>query len=177
MSQCEFPTVLVNKPHSNKMRICNDVRKLNDKTILQPYPMLNMNYLLADIGKIKYKYFSLIDLSDSYRQIPLTKRSQQIATMSTILGDFSPTICIHGLKNLPFVFTRLLDKIFSSIRGKYMEFFLYDIIIYSTTFEEHVCHIEQVMIKLQNAQLTAKPMKTFICKKTVHYLGFMINKN
>ena len=31
--------------------------------------------------------------------------------------------------------------------------------------------------KVQNAQLTAKPVKTFLCKKTVHYLGFMINKN
>ena len=177
MSQWGFPTVLVNKPHSNKMRMCNVVRKLNDKTILQPYPMLNMNYLLADIGKRKCKYFSLIDLSDSYRQIPLTKRSQQIATMSTIIGDFSPTTCKFGLKNLPFVFTRLMDKIFSSIRGKYMEFFLDDIIIYSTTFEEHVCHIELVMIRLQNAHLTAKPVKTFLCKKTVQYLGFMINKN
>ena len=55
-----------------------------------------------------------------------------------------------------------------------MEFFLDDIIIYSTTFEEHVCHIEQVMISLQNAQLAAKPVKTFLCKKTVQYLGFMI---
>ena len=36
MSQCGFPTVLVNKPYSNKMRMCNDVRKLNNKTILQP---------------------------------------------------------------------------------------------------------------------------------------------
>ena len=87
--------------------------------------------------------------------------------MSTIIGDFSPTTCIFGFKKFPFVFTRLMDKIFSSIRGKYMEFFLDDIIIYSTTFEEHVCHIEQVMIRLQNAQLTAKPVKTFLCKKTV----------
>ena len=31
MSQWGFPTVLVNKPHSNKMRICDNVRKLNDK--------------------------------------------------------------------------------------------------------------------------------------------------
>ena len=65
MSQWGIPNVLVNKPHSNKMLMCNDVRKLNDKTILQPYPMLNMNYLLADIGKRKCKYLSLIDLSDS----------------------------------------------------------------------------------------------------------------
>ena len=65
MLQCGFPTV----PHSNQMRMCNNVRKLNDNTILQPYPMLNMNYLLADIGKRQCKYFSLIYLSDSYRQI------------------------------------------------------------------------------------------------------------
>ena len=60
MSQWGFLLFFVNKPQSNKMRMCNDVRKLNDKTILHPYPMLNMNYLLADIGKIKCKYFSLI---------------------------------------------------------------------------------------------------------------------
>ena len=70
-----------------------------------------------------------------------------------------------------------MDKIFSSIRGKYRKLFLDDIIIYSTAFEEHICHIEEVMIRLQNAQLTAKTVKTFICMKTVQYLGFMINKN
>ena len=57
-----------------------------------------------------------------------------------------------------------------------MEFFLDDIIIYSTIFEEHICHIEEVMMRLQNAQLTAKPVKPCLCKKTVHYLGFMIDK-
>ena len=109
MSQWGFPTVLVNKPHSNKMRMCNDVRKLNDKTILQPYPILNMNYILADIGKRKCKYFSLIDLSDSHRQILLTKLSQQIATMSTIIGDFFSNNMYSRIENLPFVFTRLMD--------------------------------------------------------------------
>ena len=107
MSQWGFSTVLVNKPHSNKMRMCNDVRKLNDKTILQPYPMLNMNYLLADIEKRKCKYFSLIDLSDSYRQIPLTKRSQQIATMSTIIGDFSPNNMYIRIKKSPICFHKI----------------------------------------------------------------------
>ena len=57
MSQWGFPTVLVNKPHSNEMRMCNDVRKLNGKTILQLHPMLNMKYLLADIGKDNVNIF------------------------------------------------------------------------------------------------------------------------
>ena len=177
MSQWGFPTVLVSKPHSSKMRMCNDVRKLNDQTILQPYPILNMNFLLADIGKRQCKYFSIIDLSDSYRQIPLSKRSQEIATMSTIVGDFSPVTCIFGLKNLPFVFTKLMDRVFSSIRGKFVDFFLDDIIVYSANFKDHIDHIEEVMIRLQRAQLTAKPVKTFLCKKKVQYLGYMISKD
>ena len=53
---------------------------------------------------------------------------------------------------------------FQKIDGKYIFFnsrkihgiFLDDIIIYSTTFEEHICHIEEVMIRLQNAQLTTE---------------------
>ena len=51
-------------------------------------------------------------------------------------------------------------------------FFLDDIIIYSLTFEQHLYHIEQVMIRLQGAQLTAKPLK--LC---VQYLGYTINKH
>ena len=33
------------------------------------------------------------------------------------------------------------------------------------------------MIRLQRAQLTAKPVKTFLCKKKVQYLGYMISKD
>jgi len=175
-SRWGFPTVLVNKPHSNKMRMCSDVRILNDKTILQPYPMLNINFLLADIGRRKCKYFSVIDLSDSYRQIPLSKRSQEIATMSTIVGDFSPTTCIFGLKNLPFVFTKLMDQIFYSIRGIYMDFYIDDLVLFDPTFDLHIQHIEEVLKRLRNANLTAKPVKTFLCKKTVQFLGFTISK-
>ena len=136
-----------------------------------------MNFLLADIGKRQCKYFSIIDLSDSYRQIPLSRRSQEIASMSTIVGDFSPVTCIFGLKNLPFVFTKLMDWIFSSIRGKFVDFFLDDIIVYSSNFKEHIQHIEEIMIRLQRAGLTANPAKTFLCKKTVKYLGYMISKD
>ena len=57
MSQWGFPTVLVSNPHSNKMLMCNDGRKLNARTILQPYPILTMYLLLVDIGKRQCKYF------------------------------------------------------------------------------------------------------------------------
>ena len=171
------PTLLVSKKNTDAMRMVQDCRKINEKTILQPYPMLDMHFLLADIGKSHSQYFSLIDLSNSYRQLPLTKRSQEIATMTTIAGDWSPTTCTFGLKNLPFVFTRLMETIFWDIKNKFMAFFQDDIIIYSPTFEQHIEHIEEVLKRLRQANLTAKPEKTYLCKKTIAYLGFTINKH
>ena len=64
---------------------------------------------------------------------------------------------MFGLYNLPFVLTKLMDKICSSIRRVFMDFFLDDIIIYSATVEEY---IEQIFIRLQLVKWTVMPEKT-----------------
>ena len=98
--------------------------------------------------------------------------------MATILGDFSSIVCQYGLRNLSFVFSRVMPTIFSSIRGEFMDFFLDDIIIYSSTFDEHISHIEDVLHKLRMADFTCgRPSKTFLCKKKIEYLGFVITKD
>ena len=158
------------------MRCCLDLRKLNEKTIEQPYVLNNMDYLLADIGKRQCKYFSLLDLSNAFRQVPLSKRSQELCTMSTIIGDFSCQTTCFGLRNLPFLFSKLLNNIFFSIRGKFMDFFLDDIIVYSATFEEHIVHLEDILQRLKMANLTCGPSKTFLCKTKIEYLvALLIN--
>ena len=50
-------------------------------------------------------------------------------------------------------------------------------IAYSSTFEQHLVHIEKVLKRLQKANLTAKPEKTFLCRKVITYLGFTLDKN
>ena len=170
------PTLLVSKPRSNKLRLVQDCRLINKLTLTQSYPMLDINFLLADIGRNKCRYFSVIDLSNSYKQLKLSRRSQEICVMNTICGSFYPTTCVFGLKNLPSVFTKLMNTIFCDIKDKFMAFFQDDIIIYSSTFEQHLSHIEQVFHRLQNANLTANPTKTFLCKRSITYLGHTITK-
>ena len=70
-----------------------------------------------------------------------------------------------------------MDRVFSSIRGKFVDLFLNDIIVYSSNFKKHIQHIEGIIIPLQRDGLTAKPTKTFLCKKAVKYLGYMISKD
>ena len=70
-----------------------------------------------------------------------------------------------------------MDRVFSSKRGKFVDFSLDDIIVYSENCKDHIEHIEEVMIRFHGAQLTAKPVKTFLCKKKVQYLGYVISKD
>ena len=75
------------------------------------------------------------------------------------------TICVHKTDG---------QDIFLNKRNLH-GYFLDDIIIYSLIFEQHLYHLEQVIIRLHGSQLTAKPVKTFLCKRTVQYLGYTIN--
>ena len=55
------PTLPVSKPRSNKLRLVQDCRLINKLTLTESNPMLDINFLLEDIGRNKCRYFSVID--------------------------------------------------------------------------------------------------------------------
>jgi len=63
-----------------------------------------------------------------------------------------------GLKNAPATCQKLMNKI---LRGLYRNAgsLLDDIVIFSTEFEQHLNHVEQVLKRLRDAGLTANPKK------------------
>ena len=42
-----------------------------------------------------------------------------------------------------------MDRVFSSLKGKFVDIFLDDITVYTANFKDHIEHIEEVMIRLQ----------------------------
>ena len=170
------PVILAPKPRSSKLRMCCDVRRLNKITKTLSYPLELPNFL-ADIGSKKCNYFSCIDLKSAYNQIPLSKRSQEICTFTCVAGDYSPTTAMFGLKNLPHVFSRLMDLIFQDIKYKYMGYYQDDLIIFSETFSDHLTHIREVLSRLRRAGLTAEPKKTNLCQLSVGFLGYTLSKH
>ena len=53
--------------------------------------------------------------------------------------------------------------------------YLDDIIIFSTTAEEHLSHIKQVFEKLCTAKLSMKFSKCHFCTKEIQYLGHILS--
>ena len=173
----QFPSLLVSKPRSNKKRLCIDFRKLNDVTPLNPQPPFNMDHFICDLGKgnSKNNYFSVLDLKSAFQQIPLSKRSQKICTFSSPMGCVRLKTCPFGLKNVPAIFTKLMDVIFIDIKNTFMTYYLDDVIIFSKTVREHIAHLSEIFYRLRKANLTLQPEKSNLFMKSVVFLGIKIS--
>ena len=169
------PLVLVSKGNSKDMRICEDLRKLNSMTTLQPYPMLNLDCFYCDVGKKVCNWYSVIDLRSAYRQVELSKRSQKMCTFTCHLGDFVPKRCVFGLKNMSYVFQRLMDIVLEGIKNKFVACYQDDVICFSSTYAEHLLHLREIFNRLRNANLKVQPDKTKLCQNKVTFLGFQIS--
>ena len=49
--------------------MCVDYRKLNSVTVNDPYPLLNIEQLIANLGSSRY--ITMLDLTKGYHQVPV----------------------------------------------------------------------------------------------------------
>ncbi|KAK3524003.1 hypothetical protein QTP70_017521 [Hemibagrus guttatus] len=81
-----------------------------------------------------------------------------------------------GLTNAPAVFQSLIDGVFQDILGKWVIAYIDDILVYSTSLEEHVRHVQEVLSRLQWHHLFVKPKKCEFHQTTMMFLGYVITR-
>ena len=80
-----------------------------------------------------------------------------------------------GLCNAPASFQKAVRKIIEGLKG--VTNYLDDILIYSTTFEDHMKTLQQLLKKLREYHLFLKPKKCTIATHETEFLGYIINEN
>ena len=118
------------------------------------------------------RFFSKLDLSKGFWQIPLDKESKEVTAFPTSKGLFHFTMMPFGLVNATATFNRMMRLLFSSDMN--VETFVDDILIHTATWEDHMKVLADVLGKLQAAGLTARPTKCEIGKLEVEYLGHKV---
>jgi hypothetical protein len=83
---------------------------------------------------------------------------------------------LFGLTNAPAYFTYLMNKIFMEYLDKFVIVFIDDILIYSTSEEDHEEHLHLVLQKLREHRLYAKLSKCEFWLKQVAFMGHVISK-
>lgn len=91
-------------------------------------------------------------------------------------GLFQFNVMPFGLTNAPAIFQELMATVLSGLSW-FTTAYLDDILIFSTTLEEHLYHIQQVFDRLRQHQLRLKLKKCNFFKAETYYLGFVINSD
>lgn len=81
-----------------------------------------------------------------------------------------------GLSNAPSTFVRLMNEIFSDFIGKFVVIYLDDILVFSSSREQHLNHLEQVLRRLHDHKLIINLEKCTFMQKELTFLGFVISK-
>jgi len=113
-----------------------DYRALNEKTVGDVYPLLNINEILDQLGSAKY--FSVFDLASGFHQIPMNPDDAQKTAFSIPHGHYQFNRMPFGLKNALVTFQRLMDlMVLMGLQGAELFVYLDDVVIYASSLREH----------------------------------------
>lgn len=81
-----------------------------------------------------------------------------------------------GLANAPATFCTLMNEVFHDCLDKFVVVYLNDIVVYSSTLEEHVKHLRTVFNLLKNNYLYVKKERCSFAQENIGFLSHVIGK-
>ena len=166
------PTVMVRKADGSA-HLCVDFRKINGLTCQIPFYMPRVEEVIEGVGQAKY--ISKLDLSKGYYQVQLTEEAQQKTAFTCHRGTFHFTRMPFGVKNAPACFQSLMQRVLAELT-EFSTAYMDDVVIFSSTWEDHISHIDRVLKTLGEAGLTVNPLKCKWGGVPVEFLGHYIAK-
>ena len=168
------PVFFVRDPPSDsrgkgQLRLVVDYRELNRESIRDAYPLPLIRSVNQRLGKAVVA--SVFDVRGAFRRIRMEEGSAELAAF--IAGDklYEPTVMPMGLANAPAVFQRFMNSILAPV-AHCTFVYLDDVLVYSSSMEEHQRHIQQVLEIFRANQLQLKPHKCRWYQTTFNFLGF-----
>nr|GFC73333.1 putative reverse transcriptase domain-containing protein [Tanacetum cinerariifolium] len=161
------------KKKDGSMRLCIDYRELNHVIIRNRYPLPRIDDLFDQLHGAKF--FSKIDLRSGYHQLRVKEQDIPKKAFRTRYGHYEFLVMPFGLTNAPAVFMDLINRIFHEYLDKFVIVFIDDILVHSTTKEEHEEHLRIMLGTLRQKKLYAKFSKCEFWLGQVAFLGHIMS--
>eukprot|EP00795_Rhopilema_esculentum_P005121 gene5121-biopygen179 len=160
------PIVAVPKKDGS-VRICVDMRMANQAIDRVRYPIPTGNDISLELNGSKY--FTKLDLSQAYHQLPLAEESRYITTFSTHCGLYRYKRLAYGINASAEIFQHSLQQNLQGIKG--VQNIADDIIIFGVNKEEHDIALEKCLRRLQEKGFTLNANKCKFLQPTLDFFG------
>ena len=168
-SSWSVPIIVVPKGNGGKHLVI-DYRAFNKVMRKFVWPMPNVEDIFSQLNGAKY--FSTLDLRAGYHHIGLTADSISKTAFTSPFGKYEYVKVPFRLAQAPAYFQELMTGVLKDL--PFAMAYLDNIIIYSSTPEEHLQHIKTVFEKLCHAKLSMKLSKCHFFTKEIQYLGHIL---
>lgn len=165
--------VLVVKGESKKKRMVIDYSQtINRFTELDAYPLPKIETIVNEVAK--YKFYSTIDLSSAYHQIPIVEGEKPYTAFEADGRLFQFKRIPFGVTNGVPAFQRVINGIISQEKLVKTKAYLDDITIGGDSEEEHDRNLEAFLAVSHKYNLTINNEKSKFRQKSINLLGYLI---
>ena len=142
--------IVVSRKRNGKVRLCVNLRKVNEAIETSGYPIPEMEEMLNQLnGSVM---FSCLDLKAAYHQLSLHEESRDLTAFVTHSGLYRYVRCPYGLKSLPQCFQKVTENLLRGLQG--VQVYLDDVVICGKTRAEHDSRLQAVLDRLQQHEVT-----------------------
>lgn len=167
--------VLVRKS-DNSLRLCIDYRQLNSRTIKDSYALPRIEELLDSL--VGAQLFSVLDMKSGYHQVEIAEQDKEkTAFTAGPLGFYEYNRMPFGLSNSPATYQRLMEDCLRNLNHDVCYIYLDDVIIVSSSFDEHIDRLEKVFNRFKKCGLKLSPKKCKFVQSQVKYVGHVVSSN
>ena len=118
------PIVIQEKKQKGEIRICVDLRKLNDACFHDPFSTPFTDEVLENVGG--QEAYSFTYGFSGYHQIKIMLEDCNKMTFMMKWGHFQYTVMPFGLRNAPAIFSRVVILVFKEFIHKFLEVYFDD---------------------------------------------------
>jgi hypothetical protein len=162
------PVLLVRKADSS-WRFCIDLRKLNAETKPTHWPLPKLDQLFNQTRGAKV--FATFDLLKGYWQFPIKPECRHLTAFATPFGTFQFARVVMGARNSASHFQRIMMSVLGALANTICVVYLDDILVYARTEEELSQHIDKVLNRLRDFNISVQPKKCALFRKEVVWCG------